>query len=605
MSRTKNEGKKTKRENSIEMLIERLGIKTQKELLRLIHKEIGKATSVEDLDAWLDAHESNFSKMKKGERNFPLEFKYALSELAGTSFTKFDGGELDTVDDLSFKTAAQRNDSEIYERLYKLGGENMFFECDEFGKYFIDRVLEYNGTDEMRAVAIRFLASHDLAAYSDATEAELEIILSAIRLDDVDVYGYILKKFKHHSDLISPNYRCGADSDELRREHQAKILDTTLGTENILAMLLTAIDQEKLAENYVTTEETSYYLGYCVHVLLIRALETESPATERILRAYAEEIREQCKRFKDKHGAVPDSSLNLNSWRGYHEYTVRYQSDINDWGEIAVKSGIYRIGEKRLALIKERYPELWEELDPERIRRSLSKHELTELEDGEDFHDRIEGKYYRKEADGPAYELLRLASERGFKNLPMYYGCESGVHITELNSLTLKKEGEVDDSITLPETVRILSGIHELSREALGEGRVYALKDILGGMRLSYYRYDRDSSLAETPVLDGWVTLGTEIKPPVEVLTDLVCELLLAHAYEFDSKYLVNEIIDALGEYECDRSLLCGFGDKLLTEIEKRLDKIDRKKNKTDYITHANVRTKIEAYLDEFNSIGV
>ena len=604
MSRTKNEGKKTKRENSIEKLTERLRLKTQKELLRLIHKEIGKAVRVEDIDTWLNVYESNFSKMKKGERDFPLEFKYALSELAGTSFTKFDGGELDTVDDLSFKTAAQRNDPEIYERLYKLGGENIFYKCDEFGRYFIDRVLEYNDTDEMRAVAIRFLASHNLEARSNAAEAELEIILSAIRLDDVDVYGYILKKFKHYSDLISPHYRYVADSDELRREHQAKILDTTLGTKNILSMLLTAIDQEKLAENYVTTEETSYYLGYCVHVLLIRALETESPVTERILRAYAEEIREQCKRFKDKHGAVPDATLD-RPWDDYYEYTVRYQSDLDDWGEIAVKSGIYRIGEKRLALIKERYPKLWEELDPEHIRRSLSKHELTELEDGEDFHDRIEGKYYRKEADGPAYELLRLASERGFKNLPTYYGCESGVHITELNSLALKKEGEVDDGITLPETVRILSGIHELSREALGEGRVYALKDILGGMRLSYYRYERDGSCGETPVLDGWVTLGTEIKPPVEVLTDLVCELLFIHAYEFDSRYRVNSIIDALGEYECDRSLLCGFGDKLLAEIEKRLDKIDRKKNKDVYIIHANVRTKIEAYLDEFNSIGV
>ena len=599
MSRTKNEGKKTKREKSIEMLTERLGLKTQKELLRLIHKEIGKAARVEDLDTWLDIYESNFSKMKKGGRKFPLEFKYALSELAGTSFTKFDGGELDTVDDLSFKTAAQRNDPEIYERLYKLGGEGMFFECDEFGKYFIDRVLEYNDTDEMRAVAIRFLASHNLAAYSDAAEAELEFILSAIRLDDVDVYGYILKKFKDHSDPISPHYEYRADLDELRAEHQAKILDTTLGTENILSMLLTAIDQEKLAENYVTTEETSYYLGYCVHVLLIRALETESPVTERILRAYAEEIREQCKRFKDKHGAVPDSSLSVNMGDG-----VRYDT-WETYGDIAVKSGIYRIGEKRLALIKERHPKLWEALDPEHIRRSLSKHELAELEDGEDFRDRIEGKYYRKEADGPAYELLRLASERGFKNLPTYYGCESGVHITELNSLALKKEGEADDGITLPETVRILSGIHELSREALGEGRVYALKDILGGMRLSYYRYERDGSCGVTPVLDGWVTLGTEIKPPVEVVTDLVCKLLLTHPYEYDLGVYVNNIIDALGEYECDRSLLCGFGDKLLAEIEKRLDKIDRKKNKPGYIIHANVRTKIEAYLDEFNSIGV
>ena len=588
----------SKIEKKIDSLKDALHVKKQKDLLRLIHSEISKAGGDGDFDSWLKSHESNFSKMKAGERKFPLEIRYAISELAGTSWTKFsEEGVIDTYDPISFKYVAHKNERIEYERLLKIGGESLFLEEDEFGKTMLDRILEFNDTDEKRETAIRFYAENELWSYSADPEVMLEFILSAIRLDDLSVYGYLERHFRCCGcDYITPMYYDNMVLErELQAKHQEKILDTTLKTENILAAILTPFDAEKTDEISVGNEP-SYRLENAIR-FLERALETENPVAERILMAYVDEIGVQCERFRGKHGAVPIDRLDSHSYK-YNGITYW---DNKGCYYVAVNSCIYKLGDSKWNIIKARYPEIYEKIEKENVKYSLSMHDTSALKDGEEIVDSVERKIYRRTKKSLGHEFLELAAENGFTQVPMYYGEEKGVQIVELCALGTVKFMWCEDlnAKTLSEIVEALSAIHALSEKKLGEGCVYALSDFDAAMS-SFWR--RGDGLL---VLDGWTNGGSEIKSPENALVDFSLAVLYrAVKQPFGNESGAKELITALDSYSYGINILDSFGDKLLSEIERRIAEIDRKSNKHRYMMLANVRGVIEAYIDEFNSIS-
>ena len=106
-------------------------------------------------------------------------------------------------------------------------------------------------------------------------------------------------------------------------------------------------------------------------------------------------------------------------------------------------------------------------------------------------------------------------------------------------------------------------------------------------------------------VLDGWTNGGTEIKSPVDALVDFSLAVLYRVVKQpFGNDWGAKELITALGSYSHGINILDGFGDKLLSEIERRIAKIDRKRNKQGYMMLSSVRVVIEAYIDELNSIS-
>ena len=138
------------------------GIKKYTALLKLIGTELGyKEKTLYDFPK---SAKGNFSKMLKGERPLNTDYIIPLEKIFGVSLARMlepdkfnyqlDKEEVIFIKGLRYY--AYKDDPNLYEneliKLYNKEEKPIITSCDEFGKYFLDYVVEYNSTN-----AIKFL----------------------------------------------------------------------------------------------------------------------------------------------------------------------------------------------------------------------------------------------------------------------------------------------------------------------------------------------------------------------------------------------------------------------------------------------------------------
>lgn len=138
------------------------GIKKYSHLLIDIARELG--IKGQDAYEFASREKSNFSKMLKGERPLKYEFIIPLEKIFGVSLARLmdeDAYKLpiekrDVPFNKGFRYYAYLDDPQLYKNEFDLlltrDGQSIITQTDEFGKTFLDYVVEYRSVNGVRYV---------------------------------------------------------------------------------------------------------------------------------------------------------------------------------------------------------------------------------------------------------------------------------------------------------------------------------------------------------------------------------------------------------------------------------------------------------------------
>lgn len=146
--------------NNIDHYMRLKGLKTYSHLLVKIARELG----IKDQEAYEFANKekSNFSKMLKGERPLKYEFIIPLEKIFGVSLARLiepDAYKLPVEKEnvpfnKGFRYYAYLDDPQLYKFEFDLllakDGKSIITQTDEFGKTFLDYVVEYHSINGVR-----------------------------------------------------------------------------------------------------------------------------------------------------------------------------------------------------------------------------------------------------------------------------------------------------------------------------------------------------------------------------------------------------------------------------------------------------------------------
>ena len=146
--------------NNIDHYMELKGIKMYSHLLVDIAHELG--IKGQDAYKFANKEKSNFSKMLKDERPLKYEFIIPLEKIFGVSLARLldeDAYKLPTEKDnvpfnKGFRYYAYLDDTKLYKEEFNLllarDGKSILTQTDEFGKTFLDYVVEYRSVNGVR-----------------------------------------------------------------------------------------------------------------------------------------------------------------------------------------------------------------------------------------------------------------------------------------------------------------------------------------------------------------------------------------------------------------------------------------------------------------------
>ena len=579
----------SKAKKQINALIKKKNFK-QKDLIKEIYNVLQPS---ESFDEWRDSNESNFSKMKSAKRPFPIEFKYALSEISGVSFSRFLNGEED-FDPISFKYAAFKNEKEIYDRLFDGADEYFLQESDEWRKHLLDYIIEYCDTDEKLEVALRSLREHKQVAYSEHAEAYLALLKAVIRLDDPDLFLWY--KIHYLGSSAEDFHLSCVGYFEGKNEYINTLLDEILKSNRILAYLLepTYIPEPKIASQQTTNGVTlvQYYaplipLQLKKH-LIARAFENgDMDSVDKIFSSFEHEIYEQAEKFKSQNMVVSRKLIDYDNY-GIHYLHDEYARTTNE--SLIIKSEFYGLYDPIYTRLHERFMERFENLGADGITLLLTNRSFENIADGEIIDDALERKTYHKCQKNITYQMLEEAKKRGFDRVPEYFGEDSGVQIIES---TAYRSCE-----SLNDLFEALSAFHDFAAEVLGNGRAYVYST--HSKRAFYLNKKLELSFG------CWHHLGADIKSTEYALYDTIVNAIDATRYG-DYNYTIDELCSALTLYTHDTSLLVDLGDRLIKWIDEKLSQIDTssEKGKDLYRSISAKRVFVGMYRVELNRIKV
>lgn len=146
--------------NNIDHYMELKGIKMYSHLLVDIAHELG--IKGQEAYTFANKQKSNFSKMLKDERPLKYEFIIPLEKIFGVSLARLldeDAYKLPVEKDnvpfnKGFRYYAYLDDSKLYKEEFNLllakDGKSILTQTDEFGKTFLDYVVEYHSVNGVR-----------------------------------------------------------------------------------------------------------------------------------------------------------------------------------------------------------------------------------------------------------------------------------------------------------------------------------------------------------------------------------------------------------------------------------------------------------------------
>lgn len=542
-------------EPAINYLMRTKGIKKQKDLLKILYEGYIKKATDPDFDKWIKNQESNFSSMKKGERTFTPEFKYALSELSGLSFTEFcklppkkddtpfQKGIRECVKEEEYNNLLNIINTSPYDKRY----EKVLTDCeDEFGKRAIDYIIELKNTN-----GLKFFLDTKEWEYYDINEARTTALFSfVIELNDAKLFDKLLNKTDYLHDYLSDKHN--------------DLLEKILNAENIL--------------NYVAAPQGSdkKRLHGCFYDLMLLAEEKgDNEKLDLLFCTYEKYIKDQIKRYLEENG--PTTLLKANNVLGSAiDFFDFYQPHYENLG----------------IALNDKYGDRFKTVMSDGIITALTEFEAGKMEDGAAYANLLEEKVYHKKEWNEAFKLMKLMTEHGEGCVPKFYGEEDGLKIVQLEHSIL---GEYFPDEKM---IDFFGTIHRVSESDLGKGRVYSYKDFF----LSTKCFSRQTGF----YLGGWIDniIITTPQKSIANLVIFIIEKIFDRNPYYGNDSVFKSLEDDFSAYYAP-SHLYKLGDNILEEIELQGKEILEKKDDfSKYGLLMKTKAYVEFYKDKFNEIG-
>ena len=548
---------------------------TQKELLAELYDRLPNKPK-KTRDEWVKTTESNFSSMKRGERDYTLDIKFAISEFCGTSWDKFLHPEpmADNVipPHLGIYEAALYNDLRVLNEVYNKkseDGDTPYSNSDELQNSVFDYVAEFQRQDgNPRLETIKFLIDKRVCPYGKA-ENIVDILISIIKSDDYELLDGF---YRARRASIEHAFLYDRDKDTLD-----KIIPLILMSEKILDKLIAIRERE---------DDKTRYIADVTYTLLSYAIsEKNYAAMDKIFAVCENYVYAQIDEFIKEYGLLSQRDITCSLYNGIRiEYLhgdkfielPRFDDDISE-------------------ALEEIYKDRFSAISLDAVITLLCKKDFSDMKDGEIFEYKSESQVFHKTKKTLEYEMLENMTNAGVKSVPKYYGEKDGVQISEY--ISNHRRSRPDPVIIA--AISAFNEIHRASEAVLGKDRVYLFKDASRGMQSIICTHDNRT------VICGWIG-NTEIGTPKKALTDAIIASLPHTEYALiynRGEDAVNDIVHALASYYKPDALE-EIGDAVCAELEERCCKFTNSKKKTDeYKTLLIKKVFADIYKDDFNKL--
>lgn len=524
----------------------------------------------------------NYYQMIEGTREFPNKYIVALEKVLNMKFIDMIDPKSNAEAELKYdtlRTIAYAND---YDKTKKFDlseskeDDSIFHHEDEFGKYFIDYILEYSSINCLRYLLDNtvFETSFDGSFryyYTNDLESLPNKILNLIcRIDDAALFKKLFDPYK----LIRMSFY-----DNKNIYETEEFVRPILNTNNILNSLF---EVEEISINEVNHAEFQMAIknGLFANMIINSLLNVG--------------LKEPLK-YENQLCTILNKSYYLNKEIVDYLKIYEEQFKINEKGIISIDWIV--VGQ----VIKYELPLLPE--TPVSVRRAVDvlSNPLYDLEFKESmrFGKRIyqvkDGKLYLTASNNDVeYEMLKYMSDNSFKMIPKLYehNIEKNIDVLDFFEPNETRGYYRDDNnILITDIALFLKQFHYLAKKKLGNEKVYLHNE------LTVDNVSLDNNHIKGVINWSKCSIGN---PLDEIL------FVLVHWTSMSDRYRVNDkVLESIGvftdTYDLDKTIK--LGDELDNYLNNKINALDKNSNgyERQYETLKFAQIFVDLYKDKLN----
>lgn len=513
----------------------------------------------------------NYSNMISGTngKDFSREYIMALEKVLDMKFIDMINPIIDFKPVLQYdclRTVAYSNDYEKTKEfaLKTSHDESIIYNDDEFGKFFIDYIIEYSAINCLRYIAdteevklnynnMFSTTSHGL--YSrDLNELPYSIANLIYKYDDIDLFN----KFFNPYDMLRAEIFDHKNIYE-DEEFAKGILKTNKILESLFEVKELDIDEVNSIHGSTFDRKGLFgnmLLNTVLKVAMKEPLKYEKQIINILNNSYYvnRKVVDYLKQFEDQF-KIDDKGLVKVDWIAYGQ-VVKYSLPVLPEAPMAVRRAIMNLAKPLVEL---------------------------EAKEGKKFGKRLfqvkDNKVYLNASNNLVqYEMMKYMNEKKFTQIPILYEHDE---FNNLDIIEFKKPVETSFYFNISkeqveEIALFLKEFHKLAEEKLGKGKAYLHNNLV---------YDNCSF--KNDLLDGvtdwkYCSIGNPLE---DVMFVLFAWTGMANASRFKQE-VFEKIQVFIDNYELDESVK--LGNELLKYLSKLL---------------SNLNKESESYEDNFEAI--
>ena len=529
----------------------------------------------------------NYSNMIAGTNNkdFSREYIIALEKVLGMRYIDMidphSENEISVIQD-SLSSVAYANDyNKTKEFSLKTSyDEEVMFSCDEYGKYFIDYIIEFNSIN-----CLRFLADlkdvklnynntfsyGNIGFYSrDAVKLPYKVANLIYKFDDAELFKKIFNPYDSIQRMVFEHKNIYEDETFVK-----EILNTKKIFESILEKKEIDFDEVNGASN--KSGKSGFFANPLINTLLKVAMNEP--------KKYEKQIKSMLNKGYFINKDIIANLIDFNE-----------QFSVENNGIIKCNFMVYGL------LVRYNYTLLPE--TPNNIRELILELEkgISELEYKESrMYDKIlyknkDGKVYLPASNNEIqYEMMKYMNEKQFKKIPIFYehNIDKNIDIFEFKQpidKTYYYSVNIDNNKII-EIAKFLKEFHKLSKEKLGELNVYLHNNL-----------SIDNCSFKDDELDGVINWDhCSIGNPMDDILFVLVNWTHMYYTSIEYKEIVKSIFTFIDTYELEDNIK--IGDELYNYLTNIINKLDKKSEyfENNYALYNYALIFIELRKDQLN----
>ncbi len=534
----------------IDDLMRMNGIESQQRLLMEILREIG----FKDPYPELEKQKGNFSKMLSGERPLRADFVAPMEKLLHTSLYEIVSGNKVSMkfQNKGIRYAAFTDNISEYEQLSK---EDALKNFDEYDQSALDYIFSYHAIN-----GLRFIAKEDkLQLDFNGRYMTGEVTLSGdLKMAPLNVLDLVCEKgdAELFNSIFAPFTRMGTSGGQKGMLAEESSMRMILRSENVFKGLLANQEIKLNVVNYglVNDKDAGFFVNPLLFDLANFALqrEKEFPSQVKEILEYGIEANNQSKSFVEEHFGDVDG-LKVSEEGLITLGRTIYGSLLTT--KLVSQPDLSEASFKMLNELNKGINELTFKSKP--ILGGFSKSDV-----------RVENGLLVKKSTGnkAEYDFLKLMKDRNVPWVPRLEKQEDGLdyftYFTGAVPGSIKKES----TTRLTSIVKALRMINDVSKEKLGNGKVY-VHDDFSVMNMTF---DGEKLVG---IID-WDT--TKIGEEYEDLIYLMWTGLNIGDYLRDDETIINGMKELLKAYGANQEFKKGWASKIESVMDGRLARTNK-----------------------------